>query len=117
MNIIGCHAQVWVGDVDGRSLRTAALKTRDAGFDLIEFPVLQPDRFDLDSAREALSETGLAASASLGLDDSCDISSDSPEAVAREPSCCTLQSTWPAAWGRSISAGSSTAPCGSTWRR
>ena len=83
MNIIGCHAQVWVGDVDGRSLRTAALKTRDAGFDLIEFPVLQPDRFDLDSAREALSETGLAASASLGLDDSCDISSDSPEAVAR----------------------------------
>jgi D-psicose/D-tagatose/L-ribulose 3-epimerase len=83
MNLIGCHAQVWVGDVDGRSLRTAAVKTRDAGFDLIEFPVLQPACFDVDSAREALSETGLAASASLGLDDSSDISSDTPESVAR----------------------------------
>lgn len=83
MNLIGCHAQVWVGDVDRASLRKAALRTRDAGFDLIEFPVLRPATFDVDAARDALAETGLVASASLGLDEMSDISSDEAETVAR----------------------------------
>ncbi|MCU1617137.1 MAG: epimerase [Frankiales bacterium] len=78
---IGCHGLVWTGTYDADGIRHAVRKTRDAGFDLIEFPIMDPFSFDVATARAALDECGLAATGSLGLDESTDISSEDRSAV------------------------------------
>lgn len=79
---IGCHGLVWTGTFDAEGIRHAALRTREAGFDLIEFPLMDPFTFDVAAARAALDETGLAVSASLGLSEATDITSADAEVVA-----------------------------------
>jgi D-psicose/D-tagatose/L-ribulose 3-epimerase len=79
---IGCHGLVWTGTFDAAGIRTAVEKTRAAGFDLIEFPLMDPSAFDVAAARAALSDNGLAATASLGLSEATDVSSEDPERVA-----------------------------------
>lgn len=79
---IGCHGLVWTGTFDADGIRLAVEKTAQAGFDLIEFPLMDPFSFDVDAAKAALAEHGLAVSASLGLSDATDVTSDDPEAVA-----------------------------------
>jgi D-psicose/D-tagatose/L-ribulose 3-epimerase len=82
---IGCHGLVWTGTYDGAGIRHAVRKTRDAGFDLVEFPLMDPFTFDVGAARAALDEHGIAATGSLGLDEGTDISSEDDYAVrARE---------------------------------
>ncbi|MGY1603289.1 sugar phosphate isomerase/epimerase family protein [Geodermatophilus sp. SYSU D00815] len=78
---IGCHGLVWTGVYDPEGIRHAVRKTRDAGFDLIEFPLMDPFTFDVAAARAALDETGLEATGSLGLNESTDISSEDDAAV------------------------------------
>ncbi|MDP3952839.1 sugar phosphate isomerase/epimerase [Microbacterium sp.] len=79
---IGCHGLVWTGTFDADGIRLAVQKTKEAGFDLIEFPLMDPFSFDVDAAKAALEEHGLAVSASLGLSEATDITSSDPEIVA-----------------------------------
>ncbi|MCA1306632.1 sugar phosphate isomerase/epimerase [Microbacterium esteraromaticum] len=79
---IGCHGLVWTGTFDAAGIERAVRKTAEAGFDLIEFPLMAPFAFDVGAARRALDEHGLAVSASLGLSDATDVTSDDPAVVA-----------------------------------
>ena len=79
---IGCHALVWCGTFDEAGIRSAADRTRRAGFDLVEFPLMDPFAFDASVARKAVADNGLQVSASLGLSDSTDISSEDESVVA-----------------------------------
>jgi D-psicose/D-tagatose/L-ribulose 3-epimerase len=78
---IGCHGLVWTGIYDEAGIRHAVHRTKQAGFDLVEFPLMDPFTFDVAAARAALDETGLAATGSLGLSESTDISSEDGDAV------------------------------------
>jgi D-psicose/D-tagatose/L-ribulose 3-epimerase len=79
---IGCHGLVWTGHFDAEGIRLAVEKTKKAGFDLIEFPLMDPFAFDARAAKSALSSWGLQVSASLGLSDSTDVTSSDPNVVA-----------------------------------
>jgi D-psicose/D-tagatose/L-ribulose 3-epimerase len=79
---IGCHGLVWTGVFDAPGIRLAAEKTKQAGFDLIEYPLMDPFSFDVAAARSALDEHGLQVSASLGLSEATDISSEDASVVA-----------------------------------
>ncbi|MDR2999003.1 MAG: sugar phosphate isomerase/epimerase [Microbacterium sp.] len=79
---IGCHGLVWTGTFDAEGIRRAVEKTAQAGFDLIEFPLMDPFSFDVTAAKDALAEHGLAVSASLGLSEATDITSADPAVVA-----------------------------------
>jgi D-psicose/D-tagatose/L-ribulose 3-epimerase len=79
---IGCHASVWTGNFDDAGLQLAVDKTAAAGFDLIEIPLMDPDKADASAVRRMLDGAGLAATASLGLSEHTDISSEDPEIVA-----------------------------------
>ncbi len=81
MSQIGCHGSVWTGVFDPESFRRSVAATVEAGYDLIEIPLLDPYSFDATAGRKAVDEYGIAINASLGLDDSTDISSDDPDAV------------------------------------
>lgn len=79
---IGCHGLVWTGVFDAPGIRLAAEKTKQAGFDLIEYPLMDPFSFDVATAKSALAEHDLQVSASLGLSEATDISSDDSSVVA-----------------------------------
>jgi D-psicose/D-tagatose/L-ribulose 3-epimerase len=79
--MIGCHGLVWTGTYDAAGIRHAVQKTKEAGFDLIEFPLMDPFTFDVAAARTALDEFGITATGSLGLDEGTDISSEDDAAV------------------------------------
>ncbi len=79
---IGCHASVWTGEFDDVGVGLAIDKTAAAGFDLIEIPLMDPDKADPTAVRRMLDEAGLAVTASLGLSEQTDISSYDPEISA-----------------------------------
>jgi D-psicose/D-tagatose/L-ribulose 3-epimerase len=81
-SMIGCHALVFTGEFDGRGIASSVQRARAAGFDLIEFPLMEPDTFDSALARRSAAEEGLHITASLGLPLEADISSDDPSIVA-----------------------------------
>ena len=78
---IGCHGLVWTGTYDAAGIRHAVQKSKEAGFDLIEFPLMDPFTFDVAAARAALDEFGITATGSLGLDEGTDVSSEDESAV------------------------------------
>lgn len=79
---IGRRGVVWTGSFDAQGIRLAAQKTKDAGFDLIEYPLMDPFSFDTKAAVSALEEFALKASASLGLSEGTDVSSSDPQILA-----------------------------------
>jgi D-psicose/D-tagatose/L-ribulose 3-epimerase len=81
-SLIGCHALVWTGTFDAAGIRLSVARTKQAGFDLVEFPLMDPFTFDVRVARQALAEHGMSASASLGLSEATDVSSEDPAVVA-----------------------------------
>jgi D-psicose/D-tagatose/L-ribulose 3-epimerase len=81
-SLIGCHALVFTGEFDAAGIQSSVQRARRAGFDLIEFPLMDPDTFDSAAARHALAEEGLRTTASLGLPADADVSSDDPAIVA-----------------------------------
>ena len=83
MNPLGVHALVWVGGWSPDQARHAVAATAEAGFDLIEIPVLDPGSVDPSLTRDLLAEHGLRSSCSLGLDFQTDVSSEDPETVRR----------------------------------
>lgn len=79
---IGCHGSVWTGTFDVDGLRLAVSKTKEAGFDLLEIPLMDPYGLDVAATKELLTDYNLAATASLGLNERTDISSEDPQIVA-----------------------------------
>ena len=77
-SMIGCHALVFTGEFDTRGIASSVQRARAAGFDLIEFPLMEPDTFDSGTARRTAEQEGLHITASLGLPLEADISSDDP---------------------------------------
>jgi D-psicose/D-tagatose/L-ribulose 3-epimerase len=79
---VGCHGSVWTGTFDDAGMRHAIERTAAAGFDLIEIPLLDPDLLDGAAVRRMADDAGLGVTASLGLSEATDLSSDDPDAVA-----------------------------------
>ncbi|GAA1322601.1 sugar phosphate isomerase/epimerase [Leucobacter albus] len=80
--LIGAHALVFSGKFDHEGLKTAIEGTRKAGFDLIEIPLMDLENFDVGLARRLVDDNGLEVSASLGLTESTDLSSENSAVVA-----------------------------------
>src|SRR3954454_7396774 len=83
-SLIGCHALVFTGEFDAAGIESSVQRARAAGFDLIEFPLMEPSTFDSGRARRALEAEGLHATASLGLPQEADVSRDDAAVV---PAC------------------------------
>ncbi len=81
--IIGAHALVFTGTFDEQGVRGAIERTKAAGFDLIEIPLMDPDNFDSAMAAQILRDNDLAVTASLGLTEHTDLTSLDPTIVAR----------------------------------
>lgn len=84
-NKIGVHALVWVGGWSEQEARLAISSTKEAGYDLIELALQQPENEPaaaMASTAELLQEYGVAAGMSMGLSEDTDVSSDDPEIVA-----------------------------------
>jgi D-psicose/D-tagatose/L-ribulose 3-epimerase len=80
-NPLGIHGLVWTGSWGEAACRAAVERTRRAGYDVIEVPVLDPATVDGDMTREVAAEHGLATTFTLGLDPASDISSEDPGTV------------------------------------
>lgn len=83
MNRFGIHALVWTESWNDGACRRAVRLTKEAGFDLIEIPLLDPAEVDGVMTREILESGGIEASCSLGLSFDTDVSSADPAVSAR----------------------------------
>jgi D-psicose/D-tagatose/L-ribulose 3-epimerase len=83
MNKIGIHALVWAGTWGAKECAYAVARTKEAGFDLLEFPVFQPRSLDIDAIARSVAEHELGITCSLGLSFDSDINSSDPATVAR----------------------------------
>lgn len=79
---LGVHALVWVGGWSPAEARHAVASTAEAGYDLIEIPLLDPSSVDAPATRRLLDEYGIEAGCSLGLSPETNVSSEDPAAVA-----------------------------------
>lgn len=77
---IGAHAQVFTGRLDAKGIEAAIDATRRAGFDIVEFPLMDPKNFDATLAARLLAARGIEATASLGLTAATDLTSPDPAA-------------------------------------
>ena len=66
-----------------RSASCAIASTKEAGYDLIEFPVFQPAEMDIPAIARSLAAHELGVTCSLGLVFDNDINSEDPDSVAR----------------------------------
>lgn len=80
--LIGAHALVFSGTFDEAGLRRSIEGTKQAGFDLIEIPLMDVDGFDSALAARMLQDNDLAVTASLGLTADTDLTSEDPAVVA-----------------------------------
>jgi D-psicose/D-tagatose/L-ribulose 3-epimerase len=83
MNPLGIHALVWAGGWSHEECGHAVRSTREAGYDIIEIPALDPASIDTGHTKAVLAEHGIRGVCSLGLDLDADISSPDPSVVAR----------------------------------
>lgn len=74
--LIGCHGLVFTGVFDKNGFDKCARMTAEAGYNLLELPLLDPYSFDTAAAKKSLTPFGLAISSSMGFDLESDISSD-----------------------------------------
>jgi D-psicose/D-tagatose/L-ribulose 3-epimerase len=95
----GMHAALWATTWDREGAELSVREATRHGLDLIEIPLLEPDRVDAAHSRDLLQRNNLAATASLGLPEEVEASRH-PEAatkfllrtldVAHEIGCSTL---------------------------
>ena len=83
MNKFGVHGLVWTGTWGAKECAYTVESSKEAGFDLVEFPVFSPDQMDLPAIVSALEANEMEATCSLGLNFGNDINSDDPASVAR----------------------------------
>lgn len=67
MPTFGAHAFIWVGDWTSETGGEAIAAAARTGIDLIEIPMLRPERFDAGLTKRQLEDHGLAAICSLVL--------------------------------------------------
>lgn len=79
---IGCHGLVWTGEFDEAGMDLAIRNTREAGFDLLEIPLLDPYALDVEAAKRSLGRDPITLTASLGLPAHADVTSLDREQVA-----------------------------------
>ncbi|SJN40098.1 D-tagatose 3-epimerase [Microbacterium esteraromaticum] len=79
---IGAHGLVFSGQFNEPGLRRAIEGTKNAGFDLIEIPLMDLQGFDSALAARMLADNDLAVSSSLGLTADTDLSSEDSKVVA-----------------------------------
>lgn len=79
---IGVHNLVWQGNLEKRAFNESVRRTAQAGFDLLEIPLMDPGSLDTQAARQSLQQYGVEATASLGLTAATDLSSEDPQTVA-----------------------------------
>jgi len=83
MKTLGIHSFVWTGGTTQQELESAVVASAELGYQLIEFPRLDPKQFDVAWLAKRLAECGLKVAVSMGLPPHCDVSSEDSEAVAR----------------------------------
>jgi D-psicose/D-tagatose/L-ribulose 3-epimerase len=83
VNPLGIHALVWAGGWSHQECEHAVRSTRDAGYDILEIPALDPASIDIPHTRAVLADHGVRGVCSLGLDLDADISSPDPAVVER----------------------------------
>lgn len=76
MNTIGIHGMVWVGGFSKEEAEKAITQSAKAGYALVELPPVDPQSVDMDFTRKLLADNGLQVSATLGLDEATDVSSE-----------------------------------------
>ena len=83
MNKFGVHGLVWTGTWGAKECAYTVESSKEAGFDLVEFPVFSPDQMDIPTIVSSLEANDMEATCSLGLGFDNDINSDDAESVAR----------------------------------
>ena len=83
MNKFGVHGLVWSGSWGAQECAYTGESSKEAGFDLVEFPVFSPEQMDVPTIVKALEANDMEATCSLGLGFDNDINSEDPECVAR----------------------------------
>jgi len=81
MERLGVHAFVWTGGSGVQELESAMEKSHRLGYRLIEFPRLDPKKFDIAWLARRLNDFDLAVAVTMGLPPSGDISSEDPVAI------------------------------------
>lgn len=79
MNPIGVHALVWREGWAPDEAEYAIRATKEAGYDFIEIPLLDPSSVDFAMTSKLLKRYRITAACSLGLSFQTDVSSDEPE--------------------------------------
>lgn len=79
MSKLGIHSFVWSAGSSRNEIETALIRTKEAGFDLIELSYLDPKVVDIPWLACRLEELGLAVAISMGLPQDGDISSADAE--------------------------------------
>ncbi|MCT8990285.1 sugar phosphate isomerase/epimerase [Chelativorans sp. SCAU2101] len=79
MSKLGIHSFVWSAGSSRNEIETALIRTKEAGFDLIELSYLDPKVVDIPWLARRLEELGLAVAISMGLPQDGDISSADAE--------------------------------------
>lgn len=80
---LGIHAFVWTGGSAREDLEAAMEKSHSLGYQLIEFPRLDPKKFDVSWLARRLTDFDLKVVVTMGLPPEGDISSEDPAIVAR----------------------------------
>jgi D-psicose/D-tagatose/L-ribulose 3-epimerase len=80
---VGIHSFVWSAASDQSALDRTLERTKEAGFDLIEFSYLDPADVDIDRLAKRIAGHGLGVAISIGLPEEGDISSADKAVAAR----------------------------------
>ncbi len=83
MTKLGIHSFVWTGGSTQEALEGAMEKTHRLGYGLIEFPRLDPKKFDVSWLARRLADYGLKVVVTMGLPADGDVSSEDAAVVAR----------------------------------
>ena len=81
MRRLGIHSFVWTGGRTQAGLDEALEKSAAAGYRLIEFAYLRPDRFDLDALARRAQALDLEVTVTMGLPPAADVSSEDASVV------------------------------------
>jgi D-psicose/D-tagatose/L-ribulose 3-epimerase len=81
MQRLGIHSFVWTDGQTQAGLEAALEQSAAAGFRLIEFAYLRPERFDLDALARRAAALDLAVTVTMGLPPSADVSSEDAAVV------------------------------------
>lgn len=83
MKTLGIHSFVWTGGTTQQDLEGAMEKSNRLGYGLIEFPRLDPSKFDVAWLAQRLRDYNLKVVVTMGLPLDSDISSEDAAAIAR----------------------------------